>query len=271
MLQRVTQAVVSLTQGERHETISEQGPLEARQLVRAVNALVERLRSLEQARRQLLANLVHELGRPLGSLRMAVQVLLQGSKDDPQQLNELLDGIDYELAGLQRLLEDLAHLHEQMLGPLELDRKNIRISEWLLTNLRPWQETAHQKGVTWNETIPSDLPALNVDPTRLAQMVGNLASNAIKFTPSGGTIEITVGIKNARLMISVQDTGVGIPTEDLERIFTPFYRGGQPAKMSEGMGLGLAITRDLARAHGGSVEVDSRPSEGSRFSIVLPL
>ena len=106
-IKRVTDAVIHLSQGERKNSLAEDGPDEIRLLIRAVNVLVERLRNLEQSRQHLLANLVHELGRPLGSLRMAVQVLLQGSKEDPAQLNELLQGMDLEMENLQRLLDDL--------------------------------------------------------------------------------------------------------------------------------------------------------------------
>lgn len=270
-IQRVTQAVTSLAQAERRDALPEHGPREVRLLTRAVNALVERLRALEQARRQLLANLVHELGRPLGSLRMAAQVLLQGSKDDPQQLDELLLGMDHELAGLQRLLDDLAHLHDQVLGPLELDRQSIRISEWLPSILHSWQKAARQKGLAWGVTIPPGLPKLYVDPTRLTQMIGNLLSNAIKFTPPGGKVDVSAGVDGAKFWLCVSDTGLGIPSEDQDKLFTPFYRGVQAAKMSEGLGLGLSITRDLAQAHGGTIVVDSRSGQGSRFTILLPL
>lgn len=270
-VQQVTQAILHLTRGERKESLAENGPQEIRQLIHAVNGLVERLRSLEQSRRQLLANLVHELGRPLGSLRMAVQVLLSGSKENPAQLDELLQGIDLEMENLQRLLDDLALLHEQVLGPLELDLKTLSLSQWLPTILHPWKEAARQKGIEWVVSLPAGLPAVQADPIRFSQIVGNLMSNAIKFTPAGGQIELTAGVGTDKLWIRVSDNGLGIAIEEQEKIFKPFYQGQQRTRFSEGMGLGLFIVRDLVQAHRGTIILESKPGEGSRFTIFLPL
>ncbi len=135
---RVTQAVHSLAEGERSEVLLEQGPVEIRDLVREVNVLVTRLHSLEQARRQLLANLVHELGRPLGALRSAIQALARGAGEDPQLLKDLTTGMDEETAQLQDILNDLAHLHDQVLGSLELKREPVIMSDWLPRVLLSW-------------------------------------------------------------------------------------------------------------------------------------
>jgi signal transduction histidine kinase len=239
-------------------------------LILAVNGLVERLRSLEQSRQQLLSNLIHELGRPLGSLRMAVQVLLHGSKEDPTQLDELLQGMDLEMGNLQRLLEDLAHLHEQVLGPLELNLENIALNEWLPAMLRPWEELARQKQIEWIVSFPARLPIIRVDPTRLSQIIGNLLSNAIKFTPPGGQVKLSAGLEPNQFWLQVRDSGPGIPTGDQEKIFNPFYRVDQKSLAYEGMGLGLSIVQDLVQAHQGRVVVTSEMGKGSQFTIILP-
>ncbi len=122
-VQQVTRAVYSLANGERSEALPEKGTEETRRLSRAVNTLVERLRGMETARKRLLANLIHEIGRPLGALRMGIEALSHGANRDPKFYEELLEGMDQETARLQRLLEDLSHLHEQALGVLELDRE----------------------------------------------------------------------------------------------------------------------------------------------------
>ena len=140
---------------------------------------------MELARRQLLANLVHELGRPLGALRSAIHALSKGAADDPQLLYDLTTGMDEETARLQHVLEDLAHLHDQVLGTLEMNLKPIDLSEWLPRMLLPWQEAALEKKLEWRAEIPADLPTVQADPVRLAQIVGNLASNAVKYTPPG--------------------------------------------------------------------------------------
>lgn len=268
-LRQVTQAIFGLAGGRRTTLLNEQGPEEIRHLLRAVNTLVERLQSLEQARRQLLANLVHELGRPLGALRSAVQALASGADKDVTLRQELLIGMEGEMERLQRLLDDLAQLHEQVLGTLELNRQPITLSEWLPHVLVPWREAARSKNLQWEVTIPS-LPPLEADPDRLAQVVGNLLSNAIKYTPERGTVQVSAGQENGKVWIRISDTGPGIAAEEQAQIFSPLYRGRATARFPQGMGLGLTIARDLAIAHGGCIEVASEPGQGSHFTVWLP-
>ncbi len=120
---QVTQAVYSLASGNRREKLEEKGVEEIQHLLRAVNHLVDHLHELEQARRQLLANLVHELGRPMGALRAGMYAIKKGAKRDPQLLDEMIDGMGIEMKSLQRLLDDLSQLHDQVLGTLELERE----------------------------------------------------------------------------------------------------------------------------------------------------
>jgi len=270
-LRRVTLAAHQLASGELQEPLAEDGPDEIRILIRSFNSFVQRLQTLEQNRRQLLANLVHELGRPLGGLHSAIQALLAGADRVEALRRELLVGMDAEIARLRRLLDDLAHLREQLTGMLELARRPVAMSEWLTNLLATRREEAHQKGLQWQVTIPSDLPALEIDPDRLAQAVGNLVSNAIKYTRSGDMVSIEAGTEAAQMFIRVGDTGPGIPTEEMEHIFMPFYRGRTGRRFPQGMGLGLAIARDFVMAHGGRLQVESTPGQGSRFTVWLPL
>ena len=270
-LTRVTLAVHQLASGELQEPLAEDGPDEIRILIRSFNLFVQRLQTLEQNRRQLLANLVHELGRPLGGLHSAIQALLGGADRVEALRRELLVGMDAEIAHLRRLLDDLAHLREQLTGMLELARRPVAMSEWLTNLLATRREEAHQKGLQWQVTIPSDLPALEIDPDRLAQAVGNLVSNAIKYTRSGDMVSIEAGTEAAQMFIRVSDTGPGISTEEMEHIFMPFYRGRTGRRFPQGMGLGLAIARDFVMAHGGRLQVESTPGQGSRFTVWLPL
>ena len=270
-LKRVTLAVHQLSTGESQEPLAEDGPDEVRILIHSFNSFVERLQTLEQNRRQLLANLVHELGRPLGALHSAIQALVGGADRDEALRRELLVGMDAEITRLRRLLDDLAHLREQLTGTLELARRPVAMSEWLTSLLATRREAARQKGLQWQETIPPDLPTLAIDPDRLAQAVGNLISNATQYTPSSGTVSVEAGAEAVQMFIRVADTGPGIPAEELEHIFAPFYRGRTGRRFPPGMGLGLTIARDLVIAHGGRLEVESPPGQGSRFTVWLPL
>ncbi|HLE15455.1 MAG TPA: HAMP domain-containing sensor histidine kinase [Anaerolineales bacterium] len=269
-LQNVTEAIYGLAHSGRSEPLAEQGPDELRDLTRSVNVLVARLSGLEQARRQLLANLVHELGRPLGALRSAIQAFSHGAEKDPQLMIDLTSGMDEEAARMQHILEDLARLHDQVVGTLELARQPIRLGEWLPGVLIPWEQVAREKRLDWETHLPDNLPDVYADPVRLAQVVGNLVSNAIRYTPGGGGVSVSAGSQGNQTWVRVEDTGPGIPDEERERIFTPFYRGDRGRRIKEGMGLGLSIARDLAQAHGGRIDVESTPGAGSRFTVWLP-
>jgi two-component system sensor histidine kinase BaeS len=270
-LKRVTQAVHGLIGGETLGSLPEQGPAEIRLLLRSVNSLVMRLRNLEQARRQLLANLVHELGRPLGALRSALEALLRGADEDASLRRELLTGMEEEVDRLRRLLNDLAGFYDQVLGTLELDLRPTDLGAWLARMLSPWREAAQAKGLRWQVEVSTALPTVTIDPDRLGQALGNLLSNAVKYTPTGGTISVRAGVQAPAAWIQVADTGPGIAPEELDRIFTPLYRGQAGRRFPQGMGLGLSIARDLAIAHGGRLEAESTPGAGSAFTLWLPL
>ena len=269
-VQQVTQAVYSLAKGERSEALPERGAEETRRLSRAINVLFKRLRSLEAARKRLLANLIHEIGRPLGALRMGIEALSHGADRDPRFYAELLEGMDLETARLQHLLEDLSHLHEQALGILELDHQNLDLATWLPGMLTPWKQAAAKKRLNWELNIPPSLPVARADPLRLDQVIGNLVSNAIKFTPSGGAVKIEVGESDSHIWVQISDTGPGIPQDSQEKMFEPFVRGGQGRRFPQGMGLGLGIARELVEAHGGRLELESEAGSGSRFTVWLP-
>ena len=260
-----------LAQGKTSEPLSVQGPQEIRELAAAVNYLVDRLRNLESARRQLLANLVHELGRPLGALRSAIQAIGKGAGEDPVLLSDLAIGMDGEAARMQNILEELAHLHDQVLGSLELHYEPLELAGWLLRTLLPWRQAAHEKHLEWEESIPPDLPPVSADSDRLAQIIGNLASNAIRYTPTGGRVSVMAGAEERGVWVKVSDSGPGISLEDQPRVFVPFYRGDQGRRIKQGMGLGLSIADDLAKAHGGRIELESVPGAGSQFTLWLPV
>jgi len=269
-LRRATQAISQMANGHPPPVLPEQGPEEIRLLLHAFNTLSEELQRLERARKRLLANLVHELARPLGALLSAIQALVGGAEEDPAMRRELLEGMEAEVRRMRRLLDDLTHLYGQTLGPLELDRKPTALHPWLVQVVSPWREAARGKGLRWQADLPTDLPRLEIDPDRLAQALGNVVSNAIKYTPPGRGVTVSAGIEAGEVWIRVRDSGPGITPEEQVRIFMPFYRGSVGRRFPQGMGLGLSIARDLVTAHEGRIEVQSAPGAGSTFTIWLP-
>jgi signal transduction histidine kinase len=261
-------AVAAIAAGEQTEPIPPQDPAELRQLTEAVNSLSARLQTLEAMRRRSFANIVHELGRPLGAVLAAVQVLRGDAGADPDVRAELLDGVHKELTAMEPLLDDLAQLHADATGRRRLDRRAVNVSAWLAGILPPWREAALAKGLAWTAEIPPDLPPADLDAPRMAQVVGNLLSNAIKYTAAGG-VAVSAAAGDGALRIAIADSGPGIPAAEQSQVFDPFYRG-QAARTTEGLGVGLAIARSLTEAHGGRLTLDSANGRGSVFTIQLP-
>jgi two-component system sensor histidine kinase BaeS len=270
-IQRVSLAISKFTVGEHNEQMKVTGPEEIRALYRAANNLFERLQEAERARKLLLANLIHELGRPLGALQSAIAAIRQGAHKDKEFLNELLDGMRAETLHLQRLLDDLSHIQDQVLGTLELDKKEIYFPEWCSQTLLSWEQKAKQKGLRWEVSLDPEIEWVCIDPLRLGQSLGNLLSNAIKYTPPGGKVVISSGTRGQMFWINVSDNGPGIPEDEQEKIFEPFFRGQRRRRFEDGVGLGLGIARDFVIAHGGSIDLESAPGFGSQFKINLPI
>jgi len=280
-LERTTAAITTLSEqsleqgfNKPHPPLKEEGPTEIRFLIRAFNIMTERLQTLEVSRRRLLANLVHELGRPLGALRSAVQALQSGADENLPLRQELLAGMDGEIGRLNRLLDDLAKLHHQPLGSRDLNLQPIALDSWLPTVLAPWREAAQAKHIKWQISFFQPLPPIQADGDRLAQAIGNLLSNAVKYTPSEGTINIFCQEYRSEaasfLQLEVTNSGKPLLKEEQKNIFIPFYRGRNTTRFPQGMGLGLTIARDIILAHQGTLEVESSPELGNRFIIRLP-
>ncbi|GAP20094.1 sensor histidine kinase [Leptolinea tardivitalis] len=271
-LQAATKAVTSLATGQTLTLLDDKKkPKEISQLYQAFNTLVTRLRNLEDNRKRLLANLVHEIGRPLGSIQSAVQALKGGADSDSELRADLLDGMAGEIHRLDHLVGELANLHNELAGTLLLNRAPVEAGVWLQKIIETYHQQAIDKGITWECQIQSDLPVLNLDADQLTLAVQNLISNAIRYTPSGGKITITSKIASKKFVIDVKDTGPGIPQEEQKKIFEPFTRGSTARRFSQGMGLGLTIAKDLVEAHGGQIVLTSEPGSGSLFRIIIPV
>ena len=270
-IRRAAEEVADIAEGRPVDVLVPQGPREIRALTMAVNTLAERLRLLEETRRRSLANIVHELARPLGSIRSAVYVLRHGAGEDPEIRQELLGGIENQIERMQPLLDDLAQLHGQVSGEVSLQRKPIDLRAWLPSVLLPWRAAALEKGQHWQASVPDSLPTVMIDPDRVAQVLGNLLSNAIKYTPAQGNVDVAADSDEDEVWIRVADSGPGVAPEEQIRIFEPFYRSQREQRFPQGLGLGLTIARDLVEAHGGRLELESKPGQGSAFTLYLPL
>lgn len=272
----IQRPLVALTESLRRlpfdsRPLKEEGPDEMRVLARTFNALLERQESLRQGRRHLLANVVHELGRPLGALRSAMYALQHGADLDPAFRSELMGGMSAEMARMERVLDDLSGLSGQLIGTLELNQKPTALDPWLDNILGPWREAAQQRGFRWSVERPDPLPTLRIDGDRLGQALGNLLSNAIQHVPPGATITVRAETEGEHLLLRVSDTGPGILPSEHARVFDPFYRSRAHQRVPQGIGIGLSIARGMVEAHGGRLELRSELGQGCEFTIRLPL
>ena len=238
-------------------------------LAAAFNTMTSDLRRLEESRRNLVADIAHELGTPLSVLQANLEGMLDGVVEvTPDRLAAL----HTQVRLLARLVEDLRDLSLAQAGKLPLDLRPVDLAAMAVDAAAAVIPHAAEKDVTVQSRIASGLPAIMADRERLMQIMHNLLDNAIRHTPAGG--EVTVGLDRAvdQVRLWVRDTGPGIPPEETARIFDRFYRlDASRSRASGGSGLGLAIVKSLVEAHGGHVTVTSQKGEGSTFSVVLPI
>jgi signal transduction histidine kinase len=238
-----------------------------RQLARltsAFNEMTERLETSEARRRELLADVAHELRTPLQVIRGTLEGVLEGLYPaDTAHLRPLVDEIEV----MARLLEDLRILSMAEAGVLTLEREATDPRRLAEESLAAFRTLADEGGLTFRFDADGSVPAsIDADPVRLSQVLTNLVSNAVRHTPPGGTVTIALAQADGRLAIQVHDTGPGIPAEQLPHIFDRFVRSADTG----GSGLGLAIAKRLVEAHGGTIQASAPPGAGTTIRITLP-
>ena len=230
-----------------------------------------RLKQLESARKEFVANVSHELRTPLSLIKGYVETLLDGACRDPEVATKFLRTIDRNAERLRLLIEDLLAISELESGRVKLNVQTVALAPVVAKVLEDFKGRAAVKGVRLVNQAAPDL-AVRADLDRLEQVLGNLVDNAIKYGRSDGTV--TAGgraLDGGQIEVSVQDDGPGIPPEALERIFERFYRVDKARSREQGgTGLGLAIVKHLVQSHGGRVWATSEPGRGATFCFVLP-
>lgn len=241
------------------------------------------IRRLENIRRDFVANVSHELRTPIASLRAMSETLLMGAKDDPEASQQFLETMLKETERLSSLLDDLLELARIEAGKREPRRVDLNVRELVETVLNKLRPHAERKQLHLTVDVPDDL-TLRADPDAMQQILVNLLDNAIKYTPNGGSVTVRGEVMGDKEMdggsssslpsvvLSVSDTGVGIPREHQSRIFERFYRVDKArSREMGGTGLGLSIVKHLVEAQGGQVTVESEVGRGSTFTVTLPL
>lgn len=271
-VKELTTASAKLAQGDLNQRVQTKGNDEISRLGKTFNQMAESLQKAEEARKAMTADIAHELRNPLAVQRANLEALMDGVY--PMTVENLTPVLEQNQL-LTRLVEDLRTLALADAGQLSLEMIPTRLGEVcqrVVDSMRPHIE---------NQTLQLSFQQSNAesekfdwvlgDPQRLEQILGNLLSNARRFTPEGGKIEVRVFDAGSDVIVQVEDSGAGIPEEALPYVFERFYRADRSRSRSEGgSGLGLAIARQLARAHGGELEAANSPGGGAVFTLRLP-
>jgi two-component system phosphate regulon sensor histidine kinase PhoR len=230
------------------------------------------LRQLEQVRTEFVANVSHELRTPLTAIQGYLETLLGGAMDDPAHARRFLEVAFRHTERLGRLLNDLADLSNIELGRVTMHMGPVALGDLVEETFAIIRAKAEAGGVALEARLAPDLPPVEGDHDRLAQVLINLVDNAVKYTPAGGKVTVEAAADGRQVELVVADTGIGIPPADLPRITERFYRVDKARSRDlGGTGLGLAIVKHLVAAHGGRLTIESRPDEGTRVRIVLPV
>jgi two-component system phosphate regulon sensor histidine kinase PhoR len=229
-----------------------------------------RVRRLETIRRDFISNISHELRTPLASLKALTETLRDGALEKPDAARRFLGHMETEVDALAQMAQELLELTRIESGQVPLEMKPVNPGQLVQSAADRMRMQAERAGLILGINLPVELPMLSADPTRLEQVLVNLIHNAIKFTPPGGSVEVSASLNESKVRFTVKDTGVGIPIDDLERIFERFYKADQ-ARSGGGTGLGLSIARHIVDAHRGRIWVESMEGRGSSFHFTIPV
>jgi signal transduction histidine kinase len=239
------------------------------ELARTFNSMAGDLERAEKLRQNMVADVAHELRTPLSNIQGYMEALRDGiMKPDKKTIRSLYE----EASLLSRLVDDLQELSLAEAGELKLVRQSGDIGEIIKQAVAAVGAKERASGVSLAVELPEKLPPVNIDPRRIGEVLRNLLENAVAHTGKGDTVTVAARQLDRLVEIGVTDTGEGIPAKDLPNIFERFYRVDKSrTRATGGSGLGLTIARRLVEAHGGKIEVQSEPGEGSRFSFTVPV
>ncbi len=268
-LAEVIAAARAVAGGDLSTRVRASGPHDLRALSDSFNHMAASLEQSDNERRNMLADIAHELRTPLTVMRGRLEGIVDGVyQPSPEQIIPALE----ETYLLERLVEDLRLLTLAETGQLHFEHKQVNLGEIALRVIDLFQAEADDKHIRLNFTENSAADALiSVDPQRIKQVAANLVSNALRYTPEGGSVLLTLEKSAGEVRLSVCDDGPGVPPEDLPKIFMRFWRAEKSrSRASGGAGLGLAIAQRLVEAQGGTIHAENRPSGGLKISIQFP-
>jgi len=269
---RAQQLASTVADGDYQLRIPEEGPTELRDLSRYLNQLAGKLEEQLKTRKTLLANVAHEMARPLAGLQLGIESLRKGATEDRDFADDLLVSMGQTIRRLEGLIDDITLAAQPENRPIELHYSEVSLEPFLRGVATRFWGQAELREARIDVKVAVDLPFVHADDRRLSQIVGNMMDNAIKFSEHGGHIYLFAECADkCHIQILVRDEGLGVSSSEAEYLFEPFYQGPVGRRIKQGMGLGLAIARQLAYAHGGNLELKNHPDGGALAILTLPI
>ena len=268
-VRNLTAASRKMGAGDLSQRVPEGSRDEVGQLARTFNAMAGKLENAERQRRNMVADVAHELRTPLSNIQGYVEAVRDGVLEPDRAT---IGTIHQQVLYLADLVEDLRLLTETEADDFRLNREPGSLLETVRESVEGARAKAEASGVVLSVDLPAESPTTAFDRTRISQVVGNLLDNAVRHTPTGGMVTVSAAVGQSRACVTVADTGEGIPADVLPFVFDRFYRvDPSRSRATGGAGLGLTIARKLVDAHGGSIRVESEAGRGTSFTFDLPL
>ncbi len=266
-LLHIADAARAVAAGDYSQKVPVNGPPEVRTVADAFNQMTHEVQASQKAQQDFMVNISHDLKTPLTSIQGYSQAIMDGATPDPVQSASI---IYEEATRLNRMVVEITDLARLQDGQLTLNKVELDLGKIVEAIGQRLAIVAEKKDIDLRVEADS-LPLVNGDGDRLAQVITNLVSNALKYTPRGGRVRVKTQVNNGGVEVIVQDSGIGIAKEDLPRIFERFYQVDKARGPRRGTGLGLAITREIVQAHGGTISATSAgENRGSIFTVWLP-
>ncbi len=269
-VQRVTTTATQIRQGDlsRRVPLRNEG-IEIDNLARAFNEMLDSIEAVVQELREVTDNIAHDLRSPVTRMRGIAETTLTGNPD-LRDFQEMAATMVEESDRLIEMINTMLEITKTSSGVADLTTTEIEMNRLVMDAAEIFMPLAEEKGVVLKTGIPDSPVTVRGDRPRLQRVLSNLLDNAIKYTPQGGGVEISLDTNGREVRVKVADTGIGIAPQKVEKVFERFYRGDE-SRSTPGSGLGLSLAQAIVNAHGGRIEVESRVGEGSTFTVVLPM